>query len=316
MKAYITNKPGKIENFNRTDVTKPDLKPGELLVKIKAASVNPADLKIVESKSGANFIHSMRPPVMAGYDFSGVVEEAGNETSQFKKGDNVFGFLFFSSKTKQGSFAEYVVVTEDMVALKPESLSFEDAAASGTTGLTALQSLVDIADIQPGKIVLINGASGGVGSYAVQIAKILGAEVWGTCSEKNMGYVKELGADNIIDYKKTILIDIGQKFDIVFDVVSNSSFAEAKKIMAKGAVYITLLPSFNFITGMISSFFTSKKCKACIVKPKKKDLEIVAQMFEEGKLKSVISSTWSMDQLPEALQEFSKGIKGKMVIVA
>ncbi len=316
MKAYITNKPGKIENFNRTDITKPELKPGELLVKIKAASVNPADLKIVEARSGANFIHSMKPPVMAGYDFSGFVEEAGNEISQFKKGDNVFGFLFYSSKTKQGSFAEYVVMTEDMVALKPESLSFEDAAASGTTGLTALQSLVDIADIQPGKKALINGASGGVGSYAVQIAKILGAEVWGTCSEKNMEYVKELGADNIIDYKKRALPDIDQKFDIVFDVVSNSSFAESKKIMAKGAVYITLLPSFSFITGMISSFFTSKKCKACIVKPKKKDLETVAQMFEEGKLKSVISSTWQMDKLPEALREFSKGVRGKMVIVA
>ncbi|MCP5103019.1 MAG: zinc-binding dehydrogenase, partial [bacterium] len=155
-----------------------------------------------------------------------------------------------------GSFRDYVVVKSDGTAKKPAAVTHTEAASAATTACTALQSLVGLGKLKSGQKVLVNGASGGVGSYGVQIAKRLEAEVWGTCSSANIDFIKSLGCDHPLDYKKTALENLGQTFDIIFDAVSNSSFGKCSGILAPGGVYITLLPSLGFLTGKIRSLFS------------------------------------------------------------
>jgi NADPH:quinone reductase-like Zn-dependent oxidoreductase len=315
MKAMIIRKYGVIDDIEQAEIHRPTAGNGQVLVKVKAAAVNPADLKVVTGKNGGKFLHSGKSPIRLGFDFSGVAEEVAEEVPGFAPGDEVFGFLPYSSKTAQGSFAEYVVVNSDTIAKKAASISHTEAAAAATTASTALQALAGLGGIQKGQNVLVNGASGGVGGFGVQIARHFGAEVWGTCSAGNIDFVKSLGAGHAIDYKKNSLKDLTGPFDIILDAVSNSSYGECSGIMAPKGVYITMLPSLGLLTGKIRGLFSSRKCSMCIVKAKTTDLSELAGMMEAKSISSSLAAVYPLEKLKEALEKFSAGgIRGKIAI--
>jgi NADPH:quinone reductase-like Zn-dependent oxidoreductase len=250
-----------------------------------------------------------------GFDFSGVVEAVGDEVQGRSVGDEVFGFLAYARSTKQGSFAELVSVKPDTVGDKPSNITHEEAAATATVGCTALQALTDKGGLQSGQRVLINGASGGVGSYAVQIASELGAEVWGTASAAKADFVKSLGAARVIDYKAARLGDIGEKFDVVLDAASMSSFGEVSSVLAPGGAYVTLLASLDLLTGMLASFFSSKRCGVVVVKSRTNDLNRLANWLEAGKLRASVDAIFPLEQLPAALAAQKAGqTQGKLAI--
>jgi NADPH:quinone reductase-like Zn-dependent oxidoreductase len=316
MKAFIIKRHGAISDIEQVEIVYPTISNDEVLVRVKSAAINPADIKVITGKNGGKFIHSGKSPIGLGFDFSGVIKETGVEVSGFIQGDEVFGFLPYSRKTKQGSFADYVAVKSDTIAKKPSSISYTEAASAATTASTALQALVNIGGIKPGQKILVNGASGGVGSYAVQMAKSYEAKVWGTCSASNLDYIKSIGADHALDYQKTTLKDLTEKFDIIFDIVSNSSFGKCSGILALKGVYITLLPSIGFVTGKIRSMFSIRKCALFVVQPKNVNLSQIARMIDEKVISTPVAVTYSINELQEALEKFVVGgVTGKIGVV-
>ncbi|MEJ2166027.1 MAG: NAD(P)-dependent alcohol dehydrogenase [Desulfobacterales bacterium] len=316
MRAFVVKRYGAISDIEPMDLDYPPVGSNEVLVRVKSAAVNPADIKVISGKKGGRFIHSGKSPIGLGFDFSGIIKEIGADVSGFREGDEVFGFLPYSRKTTQGSFADYVVVKSGTIANKPASISHTEAAAAATTASTALQTLVDIGGIKQGQKILINGASGGVGSYAVQIAKSYEAEVWGTCSAANLDYLKTIGVDRALDYRPSSLIDLGEKFDIILDAVSNSSFGECAGILAPHGSYVTLLPSLRFISGKMRSLFSTKKCAVCVVQPRTPDLAKIARMIDEKVISAPSAAEFPIDRLQEALETFAAGgVRGKISIV-
>lgn len=316
MKAFIIKRRGAIGDIEQVEIDDPTINNDEVLVRVKSAAINPADIKVITGKNGGKFIHSGKSPIGLGFDYSGVINETGAEVSQLKQGDEVFGFLPYSTKTKQGSFADFVVVKSDEVAKKPSSITHAEAATAPTTASTALQALVDIGGLKQGQKILVNGASGGVGSYAVQIARSYEAEVWGICSESNLDYIKSIGADHALDYKKTALKDLAEKFDIILDAVSNSSFGECSPILAPKGVYVTLLPSPGLVTGKIQSMFSARKCALCIVQPKTANLAKIAKMIDEKVISAPVADTYPIAELQKALEKFKAGgVRGKIGVV-
>ncbi|MEN8155299.1 MAG: NAD(P)-dependent alcohol dehydrogenase, partial [Acidobacteriota bacterium] len=240
MKAVAYNKYGAPDVLEITEKNKPELPADKILVKVKASSVNPVDYKIrrgdMKALTGKIF------PKLAGSDFAGVVEDKGSAVEDFRKGDKVYGFM---NPMKGGAYAEFIIVDPEKTALMPDNLSFEEAASMPVAALTALQALSYLGNVKEGTSVLINGATGGVGSFAVQIAKALGAEVTGLCSGKNMEFCKKLGADNVFDYSKDGLAGSGKKFDVFFDAAAKTNFSKSKMYLKKRGIYITTIPTFN-----------------------------------------------------------------------
>ena len=315
MKAYIIQKPGPLTSIQSIEIEKPEPASGEVQISVKGSSINPADVKVATGGTGSGFIHSKKSPIRLGFDFSGEITKIGEGVSTWKVGDEVYGHLPYSSKTVQGSYSEFVVVAANSIAHKPSTRNHAEAGTVPTTGSTALQALVDIGKIKPGMKVLINGASGGVGSYAVLLAKHFGAEVWGTAGTSNQAFMIEMGVDHPIDYKQQSVLELDQKFDIFFDVVSNLSYGKCKHVLNQGGVYITLLPDFYFVTGLISSLFSSKKCKMCVVKSQKETLEHLSQLVDEGKIKTPIASHFTMEKISDAMTFFNKNsVRGKIAI--
>lgn len=316
MRAFVVKKHGAISDIEQVGLDYPTVGKDEVLVRVKSAAVNPADIKVITGKKGGRFIHSGKSPIGLGYDFSGIIKEIGADIYGFMPGDEVFGFLPYSTKTTQGSFADYVVVKSGTIAKKPASISHSEAAAAATTGSTALQALVDIGGIKQGQKIMINGASGGVGSYAIQIAKSYAAEVWGTCSAGNMDYLKSIGVDRTLDYRRTSLKDLSEKFNIILDAVSNSSFGECAGILALHGAYVTLLPSLRFISGKLRSIFSTRKCAVCVVQPRTADLATVARMIDEKVISVPLAAEFPIDRLQKALETFAAGgVRGKISIV-
>jgi NADPH:quinone reductase-like Zn-dependent oxidoreductase len=316
MKAYVIKKYGTIGDIEQVEIDDPKISNDEVRVRVKSAAINPADIKVITGKNGGKFIHSGKSPIGLGFDYSGVINEIGVGVSQFKHGDEVFGFLPYSTKTKQGSFADFVVVKSDTLAKKPSSIRHTEAATAPTTASTALQALVDTGGMNQGQKILVNGASGGVGSYAVQMAKSHEAEVWGICSASNLDYIKSIGADHALDYKKTALKDLDEKFDIILDAVSNSTFGQCSAILAPKGVYITLLPSLGLVTGKIQSMFSARKCALCFVRPRTADLTKIAKMIDEKVISAPVADTYPIAELKAALEKFKAGgVKGKIGVV-
>ena len=323
MKAWILPKNGTIDDIALGELDKPTAGSGEILVRVMAAAVNPADVKVISGRDGGGFLHAKNFPFAIGFDFSGEVEAVGANASVYQPGDQVFGFLPYSSKNRQGSFAEYVVVSEDSVGRKPASLAHTDAASVATAGSTALQGLRDEAGLAAGQRVLINGASGGVGSYAVQLAKHEGAEVWGTCSASNVDFVTGLGADRVVDYRSTPLADIGAaddggartRFDIVYDAASVSSYAACTPLLTGKGTYLTLLPSLSWATGKMRALFSGRSCKFVIVKGLRADLDHLAALIEGGSLTVHVAETYGIADLPTALRRLADGkVQGKVAV--
>src|SRR5690606_10490879 len=295
-----------------TTLPRPEPKAGQVLVRVRGAAFNPADRKVATGKDGGKFLHASKFPLILGYDFCGVVEKSN--APQWEEGAAVYGFLPYSGKNRQGSFAEYLVAEADAIGARPTSIAPHEAASAATVGLTALQGLRDKGRLASGQQVLINGASGGVGSFAVQIAKREGATVTGTCSEKNIAFVESLGADTVIDYRKTAVRDVGQRFDIVFDAASTSSYGECAPIMNRGATYITLLPSLGFAMGWTRSLFSSRRVRFVVVKSVRDDLTQLARWIDAGDVDVNVDTTYPFAKVPEALAHLGGSVRGKLAL--
>lgn len=317
MQALITHQYGTISDLKVSEIDKPIIKDNELLVKIKSASINPADLKVITGKNGGKFLHANNFPFAIGFDYSGVVEEVGKNVSNIQKNDEVFGFLDYSKKNRQGTFAEYVSVKPETLAKKPENISFPVAASATTAASAALQGLKDKGNLQSGQRVFINGASGGVGSYAVRIAKNMGAEVWATCSSKNLEYVKNLGADHAIDYKTVNLKELSEKFDVFLDVAVQSSFGETNSLLSPTGTYVSLLPiSPSFLLGKLRSLLSSKNCRGVIVQSKNSDLSLLSNWMTADKLNISVDTSFSLTEAIKALQKIEAGgVNGKIAVL-
>jgi NADPH:quinone reductase-like Zn-dependent oxidoreductase len=311
MRAIVINKFGGNDVVELQDMPRPAPGPNEVLIKVHAASINPVDWKI---RSGMLRIFTgSRFPKVLGRECAGEVIETGSAEKKYKKGDQV---IAIPGIKRMGAFAQYACASEKTVFPKPKNIGFEEAASIPIAGLTALQALRDRGHIAPGQKVLINGASGGVGHFAVQIAKIFGAEVFAVCSRANAGFVKSLGADHVIDYSKEDFTEGGVRYDIIFDAVAKRSFGECKRVLSSKGVYISTLPSLAVMVNQyITGFLTAKKARLINVSPDSVDMEWMKTRIEAGRINIVIDRIYSFDQAKEALAYSETGkAKGKIVL--
>src|SRR5438128_7731686 len=313
-----------LANLKIEEVEKPTPTDDQVLVRVRAASVNPYDWHFVEGspKIMRGMIGGLRKPkdTRLGVDFAGTVEAVGKNVTQFKPGDEVFG-------GKGGAFAEYVTPRADRaVTLKPANVSFEEAASVNIAGLTALQAIRDKGKVQSGQKVLINGASGGVGTFAVQIAKSFGADVTGVCSARNADLVRSLGADHVIDYTKEDFTKGEQRYDVILDNVPNHSLSECRRILNTNGKYVMIGgggpndsrwigPFGRVIKTMVLSPFTSQKMGMMMADSNQKDLAILGDLMQTGKVKPVIDRTYKLNEVPAAIAYLEEGhARGKVVI--
>ena len=322
MKAIVYTKYGSPDVLGLQEVEKPTPKDDDVLVKIHAAATNPADWHLMRAEPFlARLENGLLKPKNSrlGADVAGRIEAVGKNVTQLQVGDEVFGELPLN---QLGSFAEYVCVAEAFIALKPANLSFEQAAAVPLAAFTALQGLRDKGQIKAGQKVLINGASGGVGTFAVQIAKAFGAEVTGVCSTRNLELVRSIGADHVIDYTKEDFTKTGQRYDLIFDAVGNRSVSELKRALTpRGIASIagfTSLPRLfqaMLIGPLLSRNDGQKIGLMATAKANKKDLLFIKELLETGKVKPVIDRRYPLEQVPDALRYLETGrARGKVVI--
>jgi NADPH:quinone reductase-like Zn-dependent oxidoreductase len=322
MKAIVYTQYGSPDVLHFKEVEKPTPKDSEVLIKVQAASVNPADWHTMRATPFlARLVNGFFKPKnpRLGADVAGRVEAVGRSVTQFQVGDEVFGCL---SLNAMSSFAEYVCAHEDAVALKPANTTFEQAAAVPLAALTALQGLRNQGQIQSGQKVLINGASGGVGTFAVQIAKSFEAEITGVCSTRNMDMVRSIGADHVIDYTQTDFTQNGQQFDLIFCAVGNHSITDYKRALKPQGVCV--VAGFTSLRLLFEHMiFGSLKSKAGgqrvglmpTMKPNKQDLAFIKELLEAGKIVPVIDRSYPLSETAEAIRYLETGhARGKVVI--
>jgi NADPH:quinone reductase-like Zn-dependent oxidoreductase len=320
MKAIVNEKYGPPEVLQLKEVEKPTPKENEVLVKVFAASANPADWHLIRGEPKiARLSFGLTKPKnpVPGIDIAGQVEAVGKNVKEFRPGDEVFGACGWG-----GGFAEYVCVTENSLALKPANISFEEAASVFVAAITALQSLRDKGQVQAGQKVLIIGASGGVGTFALQIAKYFGAEVTGVCSTRNVELVRSIGADKVIDYTKEDFTKTTQKFDLIIDNVANRSVVNLKRALSDNGICVmvgyssmSLMIQNTFLGPLVSMFGNKKIISLGTAKPIKKDLELLKDLLEAGKIKPVIDRQYPLSEVPDAIRYIEEGhARGKVVI--
>ncbi len=314
MKAAVVEKYGPADVLHIKEVEQPRIKPDFILVRNHAASINPIDFKV--RRGDLKVITGFRKPRVGilGYDVAGEVLETGEKVTGFSKGDQIYAHI---SVKHGGANAEYVAVPAQAASLKPANLSFEEAAAVPLAALTAMQALRDKGNIGPGEQVLINGASGGVGVFAVQIAKAFGAAVTAVCGPKNTELVQSLGADAVIDYTKEDFTKSNESFDIIFDVVANKSFPACKQALKPDGIYITTIPTPAIIASiLLTSLLPGKKARSVMVKSSGKDLQILKELIEDEKVQVVIDRTFPLSQIAEAHRYSEAGhTRGKNVLI-
>jgi len=324
MKAIVRCDYG-LANLKLAEIEKPTPKDDQILVRVRAASVNPYDWHFVEGtpKIMRAMGVGLRKPkdIQLGVDFAGTVEAVGKNVTQYKPGDDVFG-------GREGAFAQYVCRRAvGSVALKPAGLTFEQAASINIAGITALQGVRDKGQVQPGQKVLINGASGGVGTFAVQLAKNFGAEVTGVCSTRNIELVQSLGADHVIDYTKEDFTKGDQKYDVILDNVANHSLSECRRVLTPNGIYVLIggggVNEQGFVGALgkalnaaVYSRFVKQKMGMMMADPSTKDLTLLADMMQSGKIKPVIDRTYkSLSEVPDAIGYLEQGhARGKVVV--
>ncbi len=323
MKAIRYCEYGSPDVVKLENVEKPVPNDNQVLIKVRAASLNALDAYLIRDSWLGRLMFGLRKPrdTRLGRDVAGQVEAIGKSVTQFKPGDEVFGLC-------RGTLAEYAVAFERALVIKPASVSFEQAASLPIAGLTAIQGLRE-GKIQPGQKVLVNGATGGVGTFAVQVAKSFGTEVTAVCSTRNVDLVRSIGADHIIDYTKEDFTKGDQHYDVLFDNVCNHSFFERRRVLTpkgicvlagmggagvKGSEAIGRIAS-NLFTARGLSAFTDQKFAQYITKMNKEDLIMLADLIQEGKLRPVIERTYKLNNAPEALRYLAEGhARGKIVI--
>jgi NADPH:quinone reductase-like Zn-dependent oxidoreductase len=324
MKAIVYCDYG-IANLKLEETEKPIPNDDQILVKVRAVSVNPYDWHFIEGspKFMRAMIGGLRKPkdIRLGVDFAGTVETVGKNVTQYKPGDEVFGGA-------DGAFAQYLCRrATGSVAPKPAGLTFEQAAAINIAGITALQAVRDQGKVQSGQKVLINGASGGVGTFAVQIAKSYGADVTGVCSTRNIDLVQSLGADHVIDYTKEDFTKGDQKYDVILDNVANHSLSECRSVLTPNGIYVMigggganeqgfLGPLGKALNAALYSRFVKQKMGMMMAQPSTQDLTLLAEMVQSGKLKTVIDRTYkSLSEVPDAIRYLEQGhARGKVII--
>jgi NADPH:quinone reductase-like Zn-dependent oxidoreductase len=332
MNAIICTKYGPPDVLELIEVETPAPQEDEALVKIHAASLNAADLEILRGKWSARFGGLLKPRhKILGTDIAGRIEAVGRSVKQFRPGDEIWGDLSFP--LDHGAFAEYVCVPENALRLKPARMTFEEAAAVPSAAVVALQNLrgvgssapsfllSDKGEIQPGQKVLINGAGGGVGTFAVQIAKSFGAEVTGVDSPSKLDMLRSIGTDHVIDYTQEDFTKSGQRYDLILDVVASRSIFDYRRALSPKGVFVCVGGSLAailqaFSLGPLMSMTGSKKTGIVMWKPNNRgDLAILEELFEAGQVVPVIDRRYPLSAVPEALRYLEEGhAKGKVVI--
>jgi NADPH:quinone reductase-like Zn-dependent oxidoreductase len=313
MKAIVQDRYGSPDVLELREVDKPLAADNEVLVRVHAAVVNARDWHVMR---GDPYVARLLDPAVLGLgrpkikirgtDFAGRVEAVGRGVKRFRPGDEVFGEVL-------GAFAEYVCVPDDVVELKPANLTFEQAAAVPLAGNTALMGLRDQGRVEPGQRVLVNGASGGVGTFAVQIAKAFGAEVTGVCSSRNVDLVRSIGADHVIDYTREDFTRNGERYDVVFDLVGNRSLTELRRALTpEGTLVLSgggvssggslIGPVGLMIRGQVLSRFVRHRLLVLAAKPSKENLAALRELAESGKVAPVIDRTYPLSETPEAIR--------------
>jgi NADPH:quinone reductase-like Zn-dependent oxidoreductase len=323
MKAIVHTKYGPPDELQLKEVEKPVPKDNEVLIKIQATTVTTSDCNarnftfVPESfMFFARIMFGFKKPKLniLGIDLTGEIEAVGKEVKLFKKGDQVFG----SPGTKMGCHTEYSCVPEDgALAIKPADMRWEEAAAISLAGNTALFFIRDLAKIQAGQKILIHGASGAIGTFAVQLAKYYGAEVTGVCSAANAEMVKSLGADKVIDYTKEDFSKSDDRYDFVFDVVGKTTFSECKDLLKQKGIYLeNMLELRDILTMMWTSIIGGKKIMGGVSKESTENLKFLLELIESGKLKPVIDRSFPLEKTAEAFRYVEKGHKkGNVVII-
>jgi len=318
MKAIVWTKYGSPDVLHLGEAEKPTPKDNEVLIKVHAASINSWDWELLRGKPFVNrlLFGLLKPKIILGCDIAGRVVAIGKNVKQLQPGDDVFGDI---SGCGWGGFAEYVCARDNALALKPASMTFEEVAAVPQAALLALQGLRDKGQIQPGQKVLINGAGGGAGTFAVQIAKSFGAEVTGVDSTRKLDMMRSIGADQVIDYTQEDFTKNGQRYDLILDVAAYHSIFDYKRALSPKGIYVMVGGSTARIfqvmfLGPWISMTGSKKMGILMHKPNK-DLAFIKELLEAGKVVPVIDRRYPLSEVPEALRYFGKGhAKGKVVI--
>jgi NADPH:quinone reductase-like Zn-dependent oxidoreductase len=319
MRAIVYRTYGSPDVLKCEDIEKPTPGNDEVLIRIRAAAANPLDYHFM---GGAYLIRLMtglrRPkPTCPGADLAGEVEAVGRNVTRFKPGDAVFGVA-------RGTFAEYVCAPENRLALKTANLTFEQAAALPVAGLTALQGLRDKGRVQPGQKVLINGAAGGVGTFAVQVARSLGAEVTGVCSTRNVDLVRSIGADHVIDYTRDDFTRSAQRYDVIFDCVGNRPLSAHRRVMTPKGTFVPVgvRPGGRWIGPLpyllklvVSSWFVSQKVVFFVARVNGEELVALKELVEANKVTPVIDRRYTLSEAPEAIRYLKEGhARGKVVV--
>ena len=320
MKAIVYHNDGSPRALKLADIEKPTAGDDEVLIKVRAASVNAIDIGLLRHPfmrrivSALSKLKNNRP----GRDVAGQVEAVGSNVTHFKPGDAVFGWC-------GGAFAEYACTSQSALVMKPDNVSFEQAAAVPVAGLTALQGLRDKGKIQPGQKVLINGASGGVGTFAVQIAKSFGAHVTAVCSPRNVDMARLIGADRVIDYTREDFTKGGEHYDLIYDLVANHSFSARRRVLNPNGICIgagivglgnsVIRLLSHLITELVLSRFVRQRFVTSMTRLSKEDLTILGDLMAAGKVTPVIDRCYRLSEVPEAIRYFEEGhARGKVVI--
>ena len=320
MKAIVYYKYGSPDVLKCEDIEKPTAGENEVLIKVRAASVNPFDWHFMRGMPYlVRAIAGLRKPKVArlGVDVAGEVEAVGRNVTQFKPGDEVFG-------TCRGAFAEYVSTSESALVMKPDNVTFEQAASVPIAAFTALQGLRDKGKIQGGQTLLINGAAGGVGTFAVQIAKSFGADVTGVCSTRNIDMVRSIGADQVIDYTREDFTRSGQRYDLILDLIGNHSLSACRRVLNPKGILIMaggttdrwmIGPLASSIKARALSQFGSRKLVGLLARWSNEDLSIMHELMASGKVMPVIDRSYRLDEVAEAIRYLEEGhAQGKVVI--
>jgi NADPH:quinone reductase-like Zn-dependent oxidoreductase len=318
MKAIVLTKYGTPDVLELKEVDKPIPKDDQVLIKVYATSINDWDLGLLQGIPFINrLLYGLLNPKkkILGSDIAGRIEAVGKNVEKFQPGDEVFGDL----SGEWGGFAEYVCARENALALKPAGMTFDEAAAIPQAAMLAVQGLLDKGQIQPGQRLLINGAGGGVGTFAVQIAKLYGVEVTGVDSPGKLDMLRSMGCDRVIDYTQEDFTKNGQCYDLILDVKTNRSIFDYTRALSPNGIYVTVGGSMTrifqaLLLGPLISMISKKNIRIVSLKPNK-DLAYMKELFEAGKVKPVIDGLYKLSEVPQAIRHFGEGNhQGKIVI--